>query len=125
VRRAEEAGPQLSAEPAAIPPLTGDPDRIAQVVDNLVTNAVKFTPAGGTVTVRAHRRNGSAVIEVSDTGVGIAADEQDKLFERFYRTRDATERSIQGIGLGLSIVRAIAVGHGGAVAVDSTEGEGT
>jgi signal transduction histidine kinase len=75
--------------------------------------------------VRAGLRDGSAFIAVSDTGVGIAADEQDKLFERFFRTRAATEASVQGIGLGLSIVRAIARGHGGEVACQSEEGVGT
>ena len=123
--RAEAAGIELTGETDALPPLQGDPDRIAQVVDNLVANAVKFTPPGGRVQVRATRRDGSAVIEVSDTGIGIPPDEQEHLFERFYRTASATERSIPGLGLGLSIVHAICAGHGGAVAVRSAEGQGT
>jgi signal transduction histidine kinase len=95
------------------------------VLDNLISNALKFTPAGGSVTVGLHRRNGLAVIEVADTGIGIPAAEQVRLFERFYRTSGATERSIPGIGLGLSISRAIALGHGGAITVHSEEGRGT
>jgi PAS domain S-box-containing protein len=123
--RADQARVGLTAEVAPVPPLDGDADRLAQVVDNLVTNAVKFTPAGGQVRVRAGCRDGVAFISVTDTGVGIAADEQDKLFERFFRTKAATEASVQGIGLGLSIVRAIARGHGGEVACESEEGVGT
>jgi signal transduction histidine kinase len=123
--RAEQAGVELVAHTEPVPVLDGDGDRLAQVVDNLITNAVKFTPAGGRVTVRCGRRDGSAFVEVADTGVGIAADEQDRLFERFFRTKAATEASVQGIGLGLSIVRAIARGHGGEVACVSEEGVGT
>ena len=116
---------ELVAHTEPVPALDGDGDRLAQVVDNLITNAVKFTPAGGRVTVRSGRRDGSVFVEVTDTGVGIAADEQDRLFERFFRTKAATEASVQGIGLGLSIVRAIAHGHGGEVACVSEEGVGT
>jgi len=123
--RAEQAGVELVAHTEPVPALDGDGDRLAQVVDNLITNAVKFTPAGGRVTVRSGRREGSVFVEVTDTGVGIAADEQDRLFERFFRTKAATEASVQGIGLGLSIVRAIAHGHGGEVACVSEEGVGT
>ena len=89
---------QLVAHTEPVPVLDGDGDRLAQVVDNLIANAVKFTPAGGRVTVRCGRRDESAFVEVADTGVGIAADEQDRLFERFFRTRAATEASVQGIG---------------------------
>jgi PAS domain S-box-containing protein len=123
--RAEQAGVGLTASTDDVPPLEGDPERLAQVVDNLISNAVKFTPPGGEVTVRAGRRNGRALIEVQDTGMGIPAAEQERLFERFYRTESATERSIPGIGLGLSICRAIAEGHGGVIGVQSEEGEGT
>lgn len=123
--RAEQAGVELVSETQALPPLDGDPDRLSQVVDNLVANAIKFTPAGGKVSVRALQRDGSAVIMVTDTGVGIPADEHDRLFERFYRATSATEAEVQGIGLGLSIVRAIAHGHGGEVSLQSTPGSGT
>jgi PAS domain S-box-containing protein len=123
--RAEQAQVALSAETEPVPELQGDPERLGQVLDNLISNALKFTPAGGSVTVGLHRRNGQAVVEVADTGIGIPAAEQVRLFERFYRTSSATERSIPGIGLGLSISRAIAQGHGGAISVHSEEGRGT
>ena len=114
-----------AGSPEPLPPLDGDPDRLSQVIDNLVNNAVKFTPAGGKITVRATRRDGAIVITVTDTGVGIAAGDQDRLFERFYRARSATDGEVQGIGLGLSIVRAIAHGHGGEVSLHSLPGTGT
>ena len=122
--RAERAGIALAAETDDVPALEGDPERLGQVVDNLVSNALKFTPHGGAVTVRAGRRDGRAVIVVSDTGMGVAPAEQGRLFERFYRAADAEERSIPGIGLGLSICRAIVEGHGGGISVASEEGHG-
>jgi PAS domain S-box-containing protein len=122
---AEQAGVELSAETEPLPPFDGDPDRLSQVIDNLVTNAVKFTPAGGRIAVRATRRNGSVVITVTDTGVGIAEGDQDRLFERFYRAQSANDAAVQGIGLGLSIVRAIARGHRGEVSCTSELGRGT
>jgi PAS domain S-box-containing protein len=123
--RAEQVKVALTADTEPVPELQGDPERLGQVLDNLISNALKFTPAGGSVTVGLHRRNGTAVVEVADTGIGIPPAEQVRLFERFYRTSSATERSIPGIGLGLSISRAIALGHGGAISVRSEEGRGT
>lgn len=123
--RAQRAGVELRAEIEPVPGLDGDPDRLFQVVDNLVTNAVKFTPAGGQVVVGLGQHNGSAVITVTDTGVGIAESDQDRLFERFYRAQSATDAAVQGIGLGLSIVRAIAHGHKGEVSCRSELGSGT
>src|SRR5713226_8665572 len=105
--------------------LSGDPARLAQLVDNLISNAIKFTPAGGRVVVRLASSNGSAVLEVEATGMGISAQEQERLFERFYRTRSAGEKAIQGTGLGLSIAQAIAQAHGGHIGVTSEEGVGT
>jgi signal transduction histidine kinase len=122
--RAEQANVSLTADTEPVP-LQGDPERLGQVLDNLISNALKFTPSGGSVTVGLHRRNGAAVVEVADTGIGISPAEQVRLFERFYRTSSATERSIPGIGLGLSISRAIALGHGGAIRVQSEVGRGT
>lgn len=123
--RADQAGVELVADTDRQLALDGDADRLSQVVDNLVINAIKFTPAGGKVTVTAKRHDGSAVITVTDTGIGIPEDEQDRLFERFYRARSATDGEVQGIGLGLSIVRAIAHGHGGEVSLRSEPGTGT
>jgi two-component system, OmpR family, phosphate regulon sensor histidine kinase PhoR len=123
--RADRAQVELVADTGDVPPVEGDPDRLGQVVDNLVSNAIKFTPAGGRITVRLCRQDGRARIEVQDTGIGIPAAEQARLFERFYRASSATERSIPGIGLGLSISRAIAEAHGGAIVFESQEGSGT
>jgi PAS domain S-box-containing protein len=103
----------------------GDSDRLGQLVDNLVSNALKFTPEGGSVTVRLRRDEGQAVLEVTDTGMGISAADQEHLFERFFRAERATEKAIPGIGLGLSICAAIATGSGGTIAVESAEGHGT
>ena len=103
----------------------GDAGRLGQAVDNLVSNALKFTPAGGTVTVSARSCPDGALIAVSDTGIGIPAAEMDKLFSRFFRSSTATQRAIQGIGLGLNITRAIVTAHGGRMSVSSVEGEGT
>jgi PAS domain S-box-containing protein len=103
----------------------GDHTRLAQVLDNLISNAIKFTPSGGRVDVRVFRDGETAFIEVSDTGIGIPADEQLHLFERFFRTTGAMRAAVQGTGLGLTIVGAITESHGGTVAVESREGGGT
>jgi PAS domain S-box-containing protein len=115
----------LDATADALPPMAGDRDRLAQVLDNLVSNAVKFTPAGGSVNVRLAAYEDEAMIEVRDSGVGIPAAEQERLFERFYRASTATERAIPGVGLGLTIAKAIVEAHGGELDFDSVEGAGT
>lgn len=102
-----------------------DPQRIAQVVDNLVSNAVKYTPAGGDVTVAVVLDGSRLEIAVSDTGVGIDAADRDRLFTRFFRARVASEREIQGVGLGLNITRSIVEGHGGRIEVESEPGQGS
>jgi PAS domain S-box-containing protein len=123
--RADELGVLLAAE---IDPMTmesGDADRLGQLIDNLVSNALKFTPEKGEVTVRARRIEGDrALIEVADTGMGISAEDQEHLFERFYRADTVIQRAIPGIGLGLSICQAIAEGHGGSIGVRSEVGRG-
>jgi len=105
--------------------MSGDKMRIAQLLDNLVSNAIKFTPQGGHVEVRAREERGAIVIEVADTGTGIAKEQQEHLFERFFRTPDATKQAIQGTGLGLAISRAIVEAHGGRIEVESEESVGT
>jgi signal transduction histidine kinase len=96
-----------------------------QLMDNLVSNALKFTPAGGNVRVSLTPVNGVVRLEVSDTGIGIASEEQRRLFERFFRASTASDRQIPGTGLGLYIARAIVEAHGGSIAVRSELGEGT
>jgi signal transduction histidine kinase len=114
---------RLSAEDD-MPQLEADPLRLAQLLDNLISNAIKFTPEGGSVTVSVSKSDGAGVhLEVADTGVGVPADEVGKLFDRFFRA--STSGVAKGTGLGLSIVKSIVDVHGGSVSVDSTEGAGT
>jgi PAS domain S-box-containing protein len=113
----------LTVDP--IPALEGDPTRIAQLLDNLLSNALKFTPEHGRVEITVKAEHGNAVLEVADSGMGISAAEQERLFERFFRTTAATDTGIQGTGLGLTITKAIANAHGGTISVKSEEGHGT
>ncbi len=102
-----------------------DPLRIGQVVSNLVGNALKFTPRGGTVTVTVSGQRGGARIVVSDTGIGIDATELPYIFDRFYRGARSSEARASGSGLGLAIVRSIVDMHGGRISVESRLGQGT
>lgn len=123
--RAEEASIALVADVDPVPTCPGDADRIGQVLDNLIVNALKFTPEEGRVTVSLRIEGASAVLEVADTGIGIPATEQEQLFDRFFRASSATARAIPGVGLGLTIVKAIVEAHDGEVSVQSEEGSGT
>jgi signal transduction histidine kinase len=102
-----------------------DPGRFQQVLLNLVSNALKFTARGGAVDVRVSSQAGEALIEVVDTGIGIAEKDQAQLFDRFFRSSEATERAIPGTGLGLTIVKAIVERHEGSIEVESAAGRGT
>jgi len=115
----------LVAEVEPVPPVSGDKERLSQLVGNLISNALKFTPAGGRVTARAFVDGSHAVVEISDTGIGIPPAEQSRLFQRFFRSSTATEQAIPGTGLGLVISRAIAEAHGGTIDMTSVPGEGT
>jgi PAS domain S-box-containing protein len=115
----------LTSELGGIPIIEGDRVRLAQVLDNLVSNAVKFTPPGGAVTVTTRALPGEVEILVADTGMGIPAAELPNLFRRFYRTERATATAIPGTGLGLAIAKAIVTGHGGRIRVESADGDGT
>jgi PAS domain S-box-containing protein len=115
----------LRLEVEAMAPLVGDRARLAQLLDNFISNAIKFTPERGRVTVRAWAEDDRAFVSVADSGIGIAEDEQGRLFERFYRASSATERAIPGTGLGLAIAKAIVDAHGGSVRVESAVGRGT
>ncbi|MFJ7343677.1 ATP-binding protein [Streptomyces sp. NPDC101110] len=105
--------------------LDADGEQLDRVLMNLLSNAVKFTQGGGKVSVRADAQDGEAVLSVSDTGIGIPAAEQEKLFKRFFRASNATEQAIPGTGLGLTIVHTIVANHGGRTQVRSEEGRGT
>ena len=110
---------------AAVPRLVLDPARMAQLVGNLISNAVKFTPDGGRVEVSVGMDEDQAVLSVADTGVGIPAADQARIFERFFRTAIATRQVIPGTGLGLAIAKDIVDAHHGTIAVDSAEGRGS
>ena len=105
--------------------VVGDPTALERAVLNVVSNAVKFTPAGGRVVVSLVVRGALAVVVVADSGIGIGADEQARVFDRFYRAPNASGRGIRGTGLGLAITRSILEDHGGAVRLASVEGQGT
>ncbi len=122
---AEDASVELVLGATPAKPIVGDPSRIGQLLDNLISNAIKFTPAGGRVDIVVDASGDSALIEVSDTGYGIAAEDQAQLFERFFRTQSASDMAIAGTGLGLSIAKAIVDAHGGAITVESAKGSGT
>ncbi|TML33824.1 MAG: HAMP domain-containing histidine kinase [Actinobacteria bacterium] len=114
----------ITVAPCSDSVVSGDRQRLGQVLDNLLSNALKFTPRNGSVEVRLSASRDYVVLEVADTGIGISAGAQRELFTRFFRTDAAIEAAIQGTGLGLSIVKAIVDGHGGQVSVESIEGEG-
>jgi signal transduction histidine kinase len=123
---ASAAGITMVEEVEDATPIThGDPIRLGQVCDNLISNAIKFTPRGGTVTVSLSRTASDAVITVRDTGMGIAASELDQLFSRFFRATTATRNAVPGVGLGLTISKAIVTAHRGEMGVSSEEGVGT
>lgn len=102
-----------------------DAGRMAQVVENLITNAIRYTPDGGQVVVETHATNDALELVVRDTGVGISADDKERLFEQFFRAESARASAIRGVGLGLPIVKAIVDAHRGHIVVDSELGVGT
>ncbi len=108
-----------------VPPVDGDSDRLAQVVTNLIDNALRYTPTGGRVTVHVDRGDGRVLVKVSDTGPGIAPEDIPFLFERFWRGDRSRNRHSGGSGLGLAIVKQLVALHGGDVAVESQVGQGS
>ena len=105
--------------------IIGDTEALRELVDNLVGNAIKYTPSGGEVEVTLDTENGWAVLDVEDNGIGIAPADQSRVFERFYRVDKARSRELGGTGLGLSIVKHVALSHGGNVSLRSVRGEGS
>ncbi len=122
---ADAAGVALRLAAPAQLPTEVDAQRIGQVVDNLVSNAIKYTETGGEVDVVLSNGADQAVLEIRDTGIGISADDQARLFTRFFRTADAARRAVVGAGLGLSITKDIVESHGGRIEVESTPGVGS
>ena len=111
--------------PARTGTILGDEPQLERVLLNLITNALKFTPEGGRVTLSARPVGDSIALSVADTGIGIPASEQPKLFSRFFRSSISQERAIQGTGLGLVIVKSIVEHHGGSIWFTSKPGQGT
>lgn len=111
--------------PGDLPTLQADPMRLEQVLNNLLENAIKYSPAGGRITIRAARDGDAVEVRVEDTGVGIPPADLPHIFERFYRADKARSRDLGGTGLGLSIVKHIVQSHGGSVHAESTYGKGT
>lgn len=123
---AESAGIQMSLSyPPDLPMVAGDARRLSQVMDNLLGNAIKFSPAGGAVAVRIAQRDARIEVCVADQGIGIAAHDLPHIWERFYQADAGATRRFAGSGLGLAIVKRIVEGHGGEVGVVSAPGQGS
>jgi signal transduction histidine kinase len=122
----EQKGLQVSSHVAPEASLVlGDPQRVAQILTNLVSNACHYTPAGGRITISAVRADGFSEIAVHDTGIGISEEEQDKVFGRFYRSSDPLVQEQPGTGLGLAITKSLVELHNGRIRVDSAPGRGS
>ena len=132
-RGADTVGPQAEAASVRLEvdlspdpvPVIGDAEQLERLTVNLLGNAVKFSPAGGVVRVTVDPQDGEAVLTVADRGMGIPADERDRLFERFVRSSNARRAEVQGSGLGMAIVKEVVDHHEGRVDVESEEGLGT
>jgi signal transduction histidine kinase len=109
----------------ALPPVTGDPDSLRSAVQNIIGNAVKYSPGGATVDVTATVKDGRVRIDVADRGLGIDAADLPHIFKPFYRGRRAVDAQVRGSGVGLSVVRHVIDAHHATIAVDSRAGEGT
>ena len=123
---AEEKGQDLDVElPDTEVMVWGDRQNLSQLLDNLIDNAIKYTPNDGSITVKVSKDDENAILQVTDTGIGISPQFQQRVFERFYRVDKARSQSLGGTGLGLSIVKNIAEKHGGSIDVKSQLGSGS
>jgi two-component system heavy metal sensor histidine kinase CusS len=122
---AQEKGVGLHLDLPGHCPVRGDADRLRQLFFNLLDNAIKYTPPGGTVAVRGESTDGQVRVTVADTGIGISADHLPHVFDRFYRVDPSRSPEAEGSGLGLAICRSIAEAHGGRLGIDSDLGSGT
>jgi len=123
--RADETGLTLQSDVADVPPVSGSLIYLRRVLDNLLNNAIKFTPEGGKITVRVWQENAGVMLEVRDTGIGIPADQLERIFDRFYQVDGSIRRRYGGVGLGLALVKELVDLHGGQVEVESQFGEGS
>lgn len=122
----DEKGHQLICElTAGLPEVFADPTRVSQVLTNLLTNAIKYTPSGGSIWVRVRRENGMIRLEVQDSGIGIAPEDQRRLFEQFFRSEDRAVREEQGWGLGLNVTKQLVELMGGSIGFSSQVGQGS
>jgi signal transduction histidine kinase len=111
--------------PAQLPPVSGSVHYMRRVLDNLIGNAIKFTPEGGTILVRLTQKEDAVLLVVEDTGIGIAPEKQEQIFDRFYQVDGSTKRRYGGVGLGLALVKELVETYGGHVAVESVLGQGS
>ena len=118
----ERAGLQLVVDLPERLQARANPDHLAQVLGNLISNAARYTPAGGTVTVRAERRPADLLVSIANTGEGIPADDLERVFERFYRVEKSRDRARGGAGIGLAIVKQLVEAGGGRVGAESADG---
>ncbi|MBC7228308.1 MAG: GAF domain-containing protein, partial [Thermoflexales bacterium] len=124
--RAQSKGLTLQVNvPADLPPVWGDSNRVAQILTNLISNAIQYTPPGGKVAVSAHLNGDMLEVSVSDTGIGISKENQRKIFDRFFRADDPLVQETPGTGLGLPITASLVQMHGGQIWVESELGEGS
>src|SRR5207244_1317249 len=118
---AEKKGHKLTITmPSELPGITGNPDYLQRAIVNLLENAIKYTRDSGEIGISVNRQDGAVVVKVSDSGIGIAPEDQPRIFERFYRADRSRSREMGGTGLGLSIVKHVAQSHGGCIEVAST-----
>jgi len=115
----------LVSFPGDFPPVMGDPEKINEVLANLIENAMKFSPQGGTITVEGTVTDDEVQVSVGDQGIGISEAEQARIFERFYRVSESGTGTVPGTGLGLHICRILIQAHGGRIWVESQPGEGS
>ncbi len=124
----DQAEPKMLTLQLGVPPFLqvhADPERVRQALSNLISNAIKYTPEGGPITVEAIQKDDHALVKVQDTGIGITPKDQPYVFDKFYRVDTSDTEEIEGSGLGLAIVKSIIVGHNGRVWLESTPGQGS
>jgi signal transduction histidine kinase len=105
--------------------LLGDQGRVIQILTNLLSNAHKYTPVGGSIAIAARREGGEVCVEIRDSGVGLTVEEQSQLFAKFFRASNRATQEVGGTGLGLAITRSLVEMHGGQITVQSVPGEGS
>lgn len=111
--------------PPDLPPISADPEKVKVILTNLFDNAVKFSPQGGTITIKGESSENEALVTVADEGIGIPLRDQDRIFDRFYRVEDDSTKSTQGTGLGLYICKTLVEAHGGRIWTESELGKGS